>query len=66
MPEMGRSNSLDIIEGGVCDVDELFINKVVEEILISLSPLLYTRSCCGWHLAEMVVAKSRLVVVCTV
>ena len=38
MPEMGRSNSLDIIEGGVCDVDELFINKVVEEILISLPP----------------------------
>jgi hypothetical protein len=38
MPKMGVSHLLNIRQGGVGEIDELPIYKVVEEVLISLPP----------------------------
>ena len=50
---MKVSYLLDILVGGVCNIDELPVGEVGKKVPISLPPLLCSVSCLGWHRAEI-------------
>ena len=53
VPKMQVSYLLDILVGGVCNIDQLPLGEVGKKVPIGLTPLLCFGSCLGWHRAEM-------------
>ena len=51
--KMKFSYLLDILWGGVCEIDELPDGEVGKKVLIGLPPHLCFGSFLGWHRAEM-------------
>jgi hypothetical protein len=50
---MKVSYLLNILVGGVCNIDQLPVGEVGKKVPISLPPLLCYGRCHGWHRAEM-------------
>jgi hypothetical protein len=61
--KMKVSYLLDILVGGVCNIDELPVGEVGKKVPIGLPPLLCSVSCLGWHRAEILDIGSEVVVV---
>ncbi len=53
VPKMKVSYLLDILVGGVCNIDQLPVGEVFKKVPIGLTPLICFVSCLGWHRAEM-------------
>ncbi len=49
VPKMKVSYLLDILVGGVGNIDQLPVGEVGKKVPIGLLPLLYSGSCLGWH-----------------
>ena len=49
VPKMKVSYLLDILVGGVCDIDELPVGEVGKKVPIGLPPVLGRLGCLWWH-----------------
>ncbi len=62
---MKVSDLIDILVGGVGNIDQLPVGEVGKKVPIGLPPLLCSGSCRGWHRAVMKMRRScACVVVC--
>ena len=65
VPKMKVSDLIDILVGGVGNIDQLPVGEVGKKVPISLPPLLCSGSYLGWHRAVMKMRRScACVVVC--
>ena len=63
LPKMKVSYLLDILVGGVGNIDQLPVGEVGKKVPIGLPPLLCSVSCLGWHRADILDIGSEVVVV---
>ena len=52
VPKMKVSYLLDILVGGVCDINELPVGEVGKKVPIGLPPVLCFGGCLGWHIGQ--------------
>ena len=52
VPKMKFSYLLDILGGGVCDIDQLPVGEVGKKVPIGLPPVLCFGGCLGWHIGQ--------------
>ncbi len=53
VPKMKVSDLIDIVVGGVCNIDQLPVGEVGKKVPVGLPPLLCFAGCLAWHLEEM-------------